>query len=141
MNKQDLAYAISTTLGDHIEDFDIDAIVEEIGATYGFDIAGIDDIPADEYAALIERHDITAKHETANTEDSMPLTLVSANAGDTVPGIEISDPDSPITWESLPAAAQQWATEQGYGDDDSELLYVLKSDDEVPGGFPSYQLS
>lgn len=39
-------------------DFDIDGIVEEIGATYGQ--VWPDTIPAPEYWALVERHDRTA---------------------------------------------------------------------------------
>lgn len=65
------------------------------------------------------------------------ITLVSATQGDIVPGVEISDPDSPIEWADLDDAARQWAEQQGYGDDDSELLYVLTEGQEPPDGFPT----
>lgn len=54
---RDIADQVRTTLGDHPEDFDVDAIVEEIGDTYGRDIASIDVIPSDEYWAIVEKHD------------------------------------------------------------------------------------
>lgn len=59
MNKQDIAYAVSLTLDGHADDFDIDAIAEEIGTTYGYDIASIDDVPTSEYWAIVEKHDTT----------------------------------------------------------------------------------
>ncbi|MFB4280873.1 hypothetical protein ACBJ59_36675 [Nonomuraea sp. MTCD27] len=59
MNKQDIAYAVSLTLDGHADDFDINAVVEEIGDTYGWDIKSIDDIPSDEYWAIVEKHDTT----------------------------------------------------------------------------------
>lgn len=55
---QELAYAVSITLGDHAADFDIDAIVEEIRASHE-GITSIDDIPGEDYWALVERHDTT----------------------------------------------------------------------------------
>ena len=58
-------------------------------------------------------------------------TLVSAVSGDQVPGVEISDPACPVQWERLPADAQAWAQEQGYGRDDDELLYVLEGSENV----------
>jgi prevent-host-death family protein len=60
MQTQDLAYQISLTLGDHVADFDIDGIVEEIGDTYGRDIPDLDAVPADEYWTIVKRHDTTA---------------------------------------------------------------------------------
>ncbi|MDT0306143.1 hypothetical protein RM780_04090 [Streptomyces sp. DSM 44917] len=57
MNAQDIAHAVSTTLGDHIEDFDIDGIVAEITGTYGH--VDIDTIDSDAYWAIVERHDTT----------------------------------------------------------------------------------
>ena len=57
MTRQDLTAAVRTTLGDHPGSFNVDGIVEEIGATYGWDLASIDDVPSDEYWAIVERHD------------------------------------------------------------------------------------
>jgi prevent-host-death family protein len=64
MNVQDLTTAVTTTLGDHVDDFDIPGIVEEIGSTYGYDIASIDEIPNDEYFRIAQRHDISVKTST-----------------------------------------------------------------------------
>ncbi|WP_239404621.1 hypothetical protein [Frankia sp. Cj3] len=63
--------------------------------------------------------------------------FVSAIAGDRVPGIEISDPDCPVTWDDLPQEARRWARTQGYGGDEGELLYVLTPGQDVPDGHPS----
>jgi hypothetical protein len=59
-NPQRLTEQITTTLGDHADDFDVEAIVDEIGEAYGYDLASIDGIPADEYAEILQRHDTTA---------------------------------------------------------------------------------
>lgn len=50
---------IETTLGDHARDFDIDAIAQDIAATYGGDLTNIDAIPNDEYWDIVGRHDLT----------------------------------------------------------------------------------
>lgn len=60
MKAQDLAYAVSQTLGDHIKDCDIDAIVADIFERYGRDIPNIDAVPTDEYWQIVEKHDKTA---------------------------------------------------------------------------------
>lgn len=64
-------------------------------------------------------------------------TLVSALVGDWVPSAaaEISSPESPITWEDLPAPAREWATAHGYGADEAELLYVIPGRQDLPVGF------
>ncbi|NEB71234.1 hypothetical protein G3I39_29830 [Streptomyces fulvissimus] len=56
--RAEIAHQVSTTLGDHAADFDIDAITEEITERYG--LVDIDAIDSEEYNALIERHDTTA---------------------------------------------------------------------------------
>ncbi|MEU0991240.1 hypothetical protein [Streptomyces sp. NPDC005953] len=66
------------------------------------------------------------------------FALVSAQQGDLVTGVEISSPESPLDWPSLTRAVQTWATTQGYGDDDAELLYVLAEGDEIPDEFPHH---
>ncbi|MEV1003387.1 hypothetical protein [Nonomuraea sp. NPDC050202] len=57
MNTQDLTAAVRSTLGDDPDSFDVNGIVEEIGTTYGYDLATIDDIPTEEYWQIVERHD------------------------------------------------------------------------------------
>lgn len=51
-----MAHQVSLTLGDHANDFDIDAIVEELTGIYGH-LLGIDDVPAQEYWAIVRKHD------------------------------------------------------------------------------------
>jgi hypothetical protein len=85
---QDLAYQVSLTLGDHIADFDIDGIVEEIRETYG-PVGSIDDIPGDEYNALIERHDKSANQ-------AAPKWRVRVNVIDGVITIEHDGEDTDI---------------------------------------------
>jgi prevent-host-death family protein len=57
---RDLADAVTTTLGDRADDYDIDAIVEAIGDKYGRDIPNIDAVPSDEYWEIVEQHDKSA---------------------------------------------------------------------------------
>jgi len=68
------------------------------------------------------------------------VTLVSAYAGDRIPGIEISDPTSRVSWDDLDDETQEWAWSLGYGPDNpDELLYILPPGVEVQPGFPSRQ--
>lgn len=64
MNRSDIAYAVGITLGDHIDDYDLDAIVADIIDSHGY-VAGIDDIPTTEYWEIVERHDTTRDEYTA----------------------------------------------------------------------------
>lgn len=54
---QDIAQQVSQALAPELSDFDLDAIVSEIQATYG--LVDIDTIPHDDFWALVERHDIS----------------------------------------------------------------------------------
>lgn len=60
MNRQDIAHQVSLTLGDHIEDFDIDAIVDDLIAAHDGDLNSIDDFNSQSYWAIVETHDTTA---------------------------------------------------------------------------------
>jgi hypothetical protein len=60
MNRQDIAHQVSLTLGDHIADFDIDAIVEDLVAAHDGDLNSIDDFDSESYWAIVETHDATA---------------------------------------------------------------------------------
>jgi len=53
---RDMAEQVSRSLGADADDFDTDAIVEEIRKAYG--LIDIDDIDSDTYWALVERHAI-----------------------------------------------------------------------------------
>jgi hypothetical protein len=56
MPPQDLAYQVGQTLAEFADTFEVSAIVEEIGNTYGYDIKNIDAIPSDEYWEIVKRH-------------------------------------------------------------------------------------
>lgn len=58
MNRNDIAYQISTTLDDYADDYNIDAIVDEIEKRHG--LVDIDSIDSTEYWEIVERHDTTA---------------------------------------------------------------------------------
>lgn len=67
----DMKHAISTTLGDCIEDFDIDGIADAIRAE--FETTDIDNVPSDRYWEIVRAHDkaVVAKQEkSAESEDS-----------------------------------------------------------------------
>lgn len=55
--RQALADQIATTLADHASDHDIDAIIEEIGETYGYEIRNVDEIPSEEYWPIVMKHE------------------------------------------------------------------------------------
>jgi hypothetical protein len=60
MNRQDIASQVSTTLGDHIADYDIDAIVDDLIANHDGQIDSIDDFDSQSYWAIVETHDVTS---------------------------------------------------------------------------------
>lgn len=59
MNRTAIAHQVSLTLGDHTEDYDIDAIVTDLGEA-GVK-SSVDDVDSDTYWAIVERHDTTAR--------------------------------------------------------------------------------
>lgn len=46
--------------GDFGNEIDLDGVVEEIGDTYGYDLASIDTIDTADWSRIIQRHDRTA---------------------------------------------------------------------------------
>ncbi|MFI7113933.1 type II toxin-antitoxin system prevent-host-death family antitoxin [Nonomuraea sp. NPDC050227] len=78
--------------------------------------------------AAIVPIDLIPQESTVTT-----YTLISATSGDRMPEGATELAESTITWHDLPADAQTWATEQGYGDSDDELLYVIEGEAEVAG--------
>ena len=72
-------------------------------------------------------------------EDSMTITLVSAQTGDRIPGHELADPDCP----SIPGLldrpdVQEFMDANGYGPDDpDELMYLITEDEDIPDGYPT----
>lgn len=62
MNRTDIAHQVSLTLGDHPEDFDIDAIVDDLRdleATQA-PIKTVDDVDSDTYWGIVRKHDTSA---------------------------------------------------------------------------------
>jgi antitoxin (DNA-binding transcriptional repressor) of toxin-antitoxin stability system len=58
MDTDTLTDQVTATLGDSADDFDVDAIVEEIGDTYGRDnVRGVDDVPSNEYWVIVRKHE------------------------------------------------------------------------------------
>ncbi|NUV54603.1 hypothetical protein G6W51_17125 [Streptomyces coelicolor] len=60
MNRQDITRQVTTTLGDHPEDFNIDGIVDDLIAAHDGDLNSIDDFDSESYWAIVETHDQTA---------------------------------------------------------------------------------
>lgn len=119
MNLQDIAYQVSTTLGDHAADYDIDAIAEEIQTQYG--PASIDDVPNDEYWQIVERHDTTAADVDEHT--ALVGTSASTVAADhcDVEVIKEVGIGSPVLKTDLPVRV----------DDDDKLVKVEGAADEA----------
>ena len=55
-HNDELAFAVSLTLGDHLDDFNVKGICEAIRDEYGQD-ARIDDVPADDYWEIVKAYD------------------------------------------------------------------------------------
>lgn len=73
----------------------------------------------------------------------MQITLISAHAGDSVPGVELAECDGQPWIEilDLPQVKKFFAT-QGYGPDNpDELMYAVEGDEEIPTGFPTLTVS
>ncbi|KPC69073.1 hypothetical protein ADL27_54910 [Streptomyces sp. NRRL F-6602] len=60
MNRSDIAHQVSITLGDHADDFDIDAIVDDLAAAHDGDLNSVDDLDSQSYWAIVESRDTTA---------------------------------------------------------------------------------
>lgn len=58
MNRRDIADQVSTTLGDHSNDYDIDAIVDDLVNASG-PIGSIDAVPSEDYWDTVRKHDRT----------------------------------------------------------------------------------
>lgn len=56
MSQQDIETGVRRFLGGYVDNHDVDAIVEEIGTTYGYDLRSIDQIPREEFWPIVERH-------------------------------------------------------------------------------------
>lgn len=58
MDTQTITDQVTTTLGDSAADFDVEAIVTEIGDTFGRDaITSVDDVPDAQYWEIVRKHE------------------------------------------------------------------------------------
>ncbi|BCM70844.1 hypothetical protein EASAB2608_06178 [Streptomyces sp. EAS-AB2608] len=61
MNRTDIAYQVSLTLGGHDDSFDLDAILDDLAEAGVTD--SVDDVDDDTYWEIVRRHDIGAQAE------------------------------------------------------------------------------
>lgn len=59
MNRNEIADQVRTTLGDHVADFDVEAIVSDLVAEYDGDLTNIDAIESETYWDIVRRQDMT----------------------------------------------------------------------------------
>jgi hypothetical protein len=60
MNRNEIADQVRTTLGDHVADFDVEAIVSDLVAGHDGDLTNIDVIESETYWDIVKRQDVTA---------------------------------------------------------------------------------
>lgn len=66
MGIQDIRTGVTMALVQDAEDHDVDGIVEEIGTRYGYDLTSVDQVPTEEFWAIVQRHAKTsAEREVA----------------------------------------------------------------------------
>jgi hypothetical protein len=118
-------------------------------------VAPSDDAPAGQIQGQLGTHEVqlpaadvdairaamTAEDEDPAGDDSITtVTLISALAGDRVPGTELADPECPQFpgLEDRPEVKAFFA-ENNYGSDEpDELMYLVTDmDQEIPAGFPT----
>jgi hypothetical protein len=68
VNRTEIAHQVSLTLGDSIESFDIDGIVDDLIAAHDGDLNSIDDFDSQSYWAIVETHDLGAAAEAEAAE-------------------------------------------------------------------------
>lgn len=73
---RDMSDAIATALGDHGEDYDFDALVDDLHTQYG--IVPIDDIPADEFWETAARHHLPEQDETGSDANQFDTEVTAA---------------------------------------------------------------
>jgi hypothetical protein len=71
MNRIDIAHQVSLTLGDHADDYDVEAIIDDLTEAHDGPLNSIDDIDSETYWAIVEKHDTTmATNEDGEDENS-----------------------------------------------------------------------
>lgn len=109
MTRQDIARQVSTTLGDHADDFDIDAIVDDLIAAHDGDLTSIDDFDSQSYWAIVETHDTTNDSQatgfTAWLTTQANMTVNGAHCEVNVIEDEATGRPEPMRATSLPILA------------------------------------
>lgn len=59
MSIQDIRTGVTLALVQDAEDHDVDGIVEEIGTRYGYDLQSVNQVPTEEFWAIVQRHALT----------------------------------------------------------------------------------
>ncbi|WP_042174658.1 hypothetical protein [Streptomyces sp. NBRC 110035] len=79
MNRIDIAHQVSTTLGDHADDFNIDGIVDDLIAAHDGNLASIDDFDSQSYWAIVETHDVSTQADEDNDLGTTAWLAVQSN--------------------------------------------------------------
>lgn len=71
MTRDELAHAVSLTLGDHTGDFNQDGIIDAITTEYGplSQLASIDAIPSDDYWEIVRAYDASPVPDQEDIQD------------------------------------------------------------------------
>lgn len=64
MNREEIKAQVRTTLGDHVADFNVDAIVDDLASSNG-DAMSVDDFESESYWAIVESRDVTLRPQGA----------------------------------------------------------------------------
>lgn len=130
MNAQDIAHQVSLTLGDHILDYDIDAIVEEIILNHGH--VDIDTIDSDAYWAIVTKHDATQVQLSEGDELTATYTTTDELGIQTITVIRNGDDLREITTTDGEIVDQE-VTYAGADADESVEEYLRRRDMELTG--------
>src|SRR5882757_4701442 len=90
MNLRDMTDAIATALSDHGEDYDLDALIDDLHTRYG--IVPIDDIPTDEFWEIAARHHLPEGDDTDSAADRFDDEVTAAITTDRPAGV-------PAVWQ------------------------------------------
>lgn len=126
MNRSDIAHQVSTTLGDHAADFNIDGIVDNLIAAHDGDLTSIDDFDSQSYWAIVETHDNTTQDE--NDTEPTATAWLALDAGVLIhgegPEVNILDADDTgvITGEPLPSVSLPVSLDDARDDHDKALI-------------------
>jgi hypothetical protein len=131
MNRLDIAHQVSTTLGDHADDYDIDAIVNDLIDSHDGELNSVDDIDGDTYWAIVEKHDTIARDD-ADTGFTAWLTT-QANMTDNGEYCEINVTEDEATGGPEPMPATQLAVAAEVNTEDETAQRAAEAELEKAG--------